>query len=558
MLADTFLLLRLYWTIDRRADSGTRRSSRLIMIAGVILLIVVSWVIGSFAATLANGHFLFQIRAEILPGILFTVVLFGVVFIGFGQGLQALYLSDDLEKLWVAPIHTEAIMTAKLLSRVPSTILILFLGTIPALIAFGVGLSFGLSYYILGVVLILITPLFGISLGALIAIFLVRLLPARRLNEWVGAASIIIGVLLSLLFALPTLLGGNSQQDNSDLLATVESFINHFSDLPLPSIWVGRALVEFGQGQIVASAFAALGTYLLITVGLFLVTIFLANRLFATGWMRMQSAGAVVEDIHERPGIFGRNSLDFLLGFKDWLLRIRDPRLLATLFTSVIMAVFVAVMMLRPQEDGSSLFSLTEGEEIDILSAGVMVSGLIYFLGWLAFYNLALTTLSIERKAFYILKTAPVSASQLFRAKTFGIFIPYALLATIFLVIMMIVMKLSLIWTPFGWMTLMIIGYGLFSFLVSLGFQYPNLDWEDPRRMRNRKAILPSLFGTLGYSITAQFVAITTYFFAQSEPTLAIPIVIMGLALLAGGTWFFVQRSTNRVEKAWPRIGVNS
>ena len=377
-----------------------------------------------------------------------AAVLFGVVFIGFGQGLQALYLSDDLEKLWVTPIRSEAIMTAKLLSRVPSTILILFLGTIPALIAFGVGLGFSLPYYILGILLILITPLFGISLGALIAIFLVRLLPARRLNEWVGAASIIIGVLLSLLLAVPGFLGGNTQQANSDLLAT--------------------------------------------------------------------------------------------------------------LFTSVILAGFVAVMMLRPQEDGSSLFSLTEGEEIDILSAGVMVSGLIYFLGWLAFYNLALTTLSIERKAFYILKTAPLSASQLFRAKTFGIFIPYAALATIFLVIMMVVMKLSLIWTPFGWMTLMIIGYGLFSFLVSLGFQYPNLDWEDPRRMQNRKAILPALLGTLGYSIIAQFVAITTYFYAQSEPALAIPIVIMGLALLAGGTWFFLQRSTNRVEKAWPRIGVNS
>lgn len=173
----------------------------------------------------------------------------------------------------------------------------------------------------------------------------------------------------------------------------------------------------------------------------------------------------------------------------------------------------------------------------------------------MAFFNLALTSLSIERKAFYILKTAPLSASQLFRAKTLGVFIPYAVLATIGLVIMLVVLKLSLIWLPFGWMTLMIMGYGLFSFLVSLSFLYPNLDWEDPRRMRNRKAALPALLGAFGYSLITVFVAITTYFFALSEPGLAIPIVIMGLALLAGGTWFFVQWCTNRVEKAWPRIG---
>jgi hypothetical protein len=307
---------------------------------------------------LADGRFLFQVSAGILPGILFTAVLFGVVFIGFGQGLQALYLSDDLDKLWVAPIRSEAIMTAKLLSRLPSTVLLLFLGTIPALIAFGVGLQLGPLYYILGILLILITPLFGISLGALIAIFLVRLLPARRLNEWVGAASIIIGVLLSLLLALPSLLGSNKQQVDPNLLSTAEKFLNHLGDLPLPSMWVGRALVEFGRGQIAAAAFSALGIYLLITVGLFLVTIFVANRLFTAGWLRMQSAGTAVADIQEQPGVFGWHSLDFVLGFKDWLLRIRDPRLLATLFTSLILAGFITFMLLRPQEDGSSLFAL--------------------------------------------------------------------------------------------------------------------------------------------------------------------------------------------------------
>lgn len=555
MLADTFLLLRLYWTIDRRADSGTRRSSRIVMIIGALVLTAVSWFVGSFAASFANGRYPFQIKAEVLPGILFTVVLFGVVFVGFGQALQALYLSDDLEKLWVAPIRSEAIMTAKLLSRAPSIILILFLATIPALIAFGAGLNLGLLYYILGILLILITPLFGISLGALLAIFMVRLLPARRLNEWVGAASIVIGVLLSLLIALPTVLGRNKQEIDADLLAKAKNFFNHLADLPLPSMWLAKALVAFGKGQFAASAFGSLGAYLLITVGLFLVTIFLANRLFTGGWMRMQSAGAAMEDIHERPGIFGRHSLDLTLGVKDWLLRIRDPRLLATLFTSIVLAGFIGLTMLAPQKDGSSLFGLTKDMEVDFLSAGVIMCGLIYFLGWLAFFNLSLTSLSIEREAFYIMKTAPVSASQLFRAKTFSIFVPYAAFATIALTAVMILMKLSLVWTPFGWMVLMIMGYGLFSFLVSLGFLYPNLDWEDPRRMKNRKATLPSLAGAFGYSIIAVVVVMSAFFFAQAKPAFAIPIVMMGLALLAGGTWFFVHWANGRVEKVWPTIG---
>ena len=32
------------------------------------------------------------------------------------------------------------------------------------------------------------------------------------------------------------------------------------------------------------------------------------------------------------------------------------------------------------------------------------------------------------------------------------------------------------------------------SFLVSQGMRLPNLDWDDPRRMVNRKAALPSMY----------------------------------------------------------------
>jgi len=119
MLADTILLIRLYWTIDRRADGGTRRKTRAILIIGTLILVALSGALGLFAASLTSDTSLFHFRAEIIPGLLFTVVLFGVVFMGFTQALQALYLSDDLDRLLVAPLHSQAVMTAKLLSRMP-------------------------------------------------------------------------------------------------------------------------------------------------------------------------------------------------------------------------------------------------------------------------------------------------------------------------------------------------------------------------------------------------------------------------------------------------------
>jgi len=560
MLADTILLLKLYWTIDRRADSGTRRSSKMILVIGGIVLVLLSGALGYFASTLTEESGLIQLRAEILPGLLFTIVLFGVVFVGFNQALQALYLSDDLDRLLVAPVHSQAVMTAKLLSRMPSMVTFMLAATIPALLTFGIGVGLNPLYYVLGLTLIIVTPLFGISLGALIAIIMVRLLPARQLNEWVGAASIVIGVLLSLLIYLPTFLGSGDESAVLDAqsLASIENFVNHLGDLPLPSTWVGSALVEIGRGQIAASAVGAVLTYLLITVGFFLVTILLANRLFLTGWLRMQSGGAATQEIEQRPGLFGRSSLDFILAYKDWLLRIRDPRLLATLFTAVVLALISVFAMLRPGGNGTSLLSPSDTMEdgsVDPISAGIVFCGMLYFLGWMLFNRLALTSLSIERQAFYILKVAPISAGQLLRSKIFGIFLPYAAISTIGLVAGLFLVNFRLLWAPYGWLVLMIMGYGLLAFLVSVGFLYPNLEWDDPRRMTNRKASLPSLIGSVVYSLVAIIVAWFTYIVANAQQAYAVPIVIAGLTLLAGGTWLFVHRRSRKVEDAWARIG---
>jgi thiol:disulfide interchange protein len=73
--------------------------------------------------------------------------------------------------------------------------------------------------------------------------------------------------------------------------------------------------------------------------------------------------------------------------------------------------------------------------------------------------------------------------------------------------------------------------------------------------MTNRKTGMPALIGVFTYSIVGVLLAETIYLSASVVTSAAIPIVVLGLSVLAGGTWFFVQWSTNRVEKAWPRIG---
>lgn len=557
--SDTLLLLQLYWRLDRRADGGM---GRLIwarrMIVGTIVL-AFSLFLGALLGVLVRAGDLVGTRADVVPGVLLTLMLLGTSVAGFNQALQALYLSDDLERLLVAPIPARAVVTAKLLGRLPTVMLFMFALALPALLAYGYALHVGALYYPAAVLLVLAAPLFGISVGAIVAIYLVRLLPARRLSEWVGAASIVIGTVLSMLAYLPSMLRSRSAEMSAEAGAAISDALNGFGNVPLPSNWAGRALVDLGANRMTLSDAGGLTAYLLLTVGLFAATMLLADRLYLPGWLRMQSSGAHAQALTDEAGIFGGGSLDLILGYKDWLLRVRDARLMAAMFSGILITVVMLVFFLRPGADGS-LFELAEAFQgngfVGVMFArGVLISGIIYFVAWSLFSRVASSALSIERGAVYILKSAPMHPAQLMRAKVLGVLVPFMLVVTVLLGTATVLLGLDLLWVLYAWLVLLIMGFGMIAFVVSLDFVFPKLDWDDPRKMTNRKAALPSLVGTVVYSVLAMLVALAAFVVGVGTAVPAIATALLGLAVLAGGTWFFVSWRMRRVEAAWPMLG---
>lgn len=181
--SDTLLLLQLYWRLDRRADGGIGPLAWVRRGIVALALIAISILIGTAAGAFVREGLLGAGDPGVIPGLLLAIVLIGTTISGFNQALQGLYLSDDLERLLVAPVRSRSVVTAKLLGRLP-TVLFFMLGlTLPALIVFGVVLDLNLLYYLVGILLVVVAPLFGVSVGALVALFLVRLLPARRVHR---------------------------------------------------------------------------------------------------------------------------------------------------------------------------------------------------------------------------------------------------------------------------------------------------------------------------------------------------------------------------------------
>ena len=556
MLADAGRLLRIYWTLDQRERAGSRIWYWISFVVFGGLMIVLSGVMG-----LAAGEFVSRrpepgaldvgLEEGVVPGLLLTIVLLAVLVTGFNQALKALFLSDDLDQLMVAPIRSQAVMAAKLLSRLPISVPIVLALTAPALIAFGFQLALSPIYYLIGLLMLLVAPLFGVTLGALVAMLLVRWLPAKRLSEYVGAVYIVFGMILAIGVQLPRFLNEGRGTVDPAVSANLVGMANTLAHSPLPTMWAGRGLMDMGRLEFTA-AWSGVGLYLLITLGLFVLTVLLADKLYLSGWLRMQGSGSGARGFEEAAGLFAGDSLLLAIAYKDWLLRLRDPRLMATVFSGVVFTGFLLFVMLRPQDLDSSI--LMTSNEIGI-PRGVTSCAFVLMAGWMLFGQIGASVLSLERASYVVLKSAPISAARLLWAKVLGVLIAYAVVVTGLLVGVWFVVRFNFLWTPYGWVVLLLLGCGVLVNTAAQNFVHPKLDWDDPRRMTSRAGRLSTSLTSIGFTLVGGLIAVGGFWPATRSAALGVPSVLLGLGGLATYVWFFVQWQFRRVNDAWIMVG---
>lgn len=564
-VSDTGRLLRLYWLLDQRETLKLSWPARVIQILLLLML-------GGFSALIGYGMGLFakqtdlpvQIDRALVPGLILTFVLLAMVLVGTNQALRALFLSGDLDRLLATPVSPRAVMTAKLLSRLPSTILIMFVIAFPAMIAFGIGLGLGPLFYIAGLLLIGAAPLFGLAIGALLAMLLVRIIPTRRLNEYLGAASILVGIFFMVVFQLPNLMRGRiTEAGGAQAAAALQGALDASAGLPLPTVDAGQGLVALGEGRIL-EGLGGIAVYLLMTAGLFAGVVLFTNKLYLRTWLRVQGAGERRHSVRgEAGGVFGGSSLDATMALKDWLLRVREPRHLMSMVTQIVALFIMGFVILRPGGGDESILTLLQQSDTMelpwfgrmLFSPGMFVSGGIVFMTWALFSNMALSALALEQRSFYVLKVAPISPIDIWRSKTLSVALPGALLGTLLFIGSWFIFRFSLFWAPYGWLCAMAIGALLLAFDVAIGMIYPRLEWEDPRRMTTQRAGWYNLIGSLIIAIPALILAAVPFALSAFAPQATIVFMLLGLLALGVLGFLFIRWVAGRVVRAWPALG---
>ncbi len=507
MIADTALLLTLRLQLAWNSFRGYRLPRKLLYILGGgwfgFSLGSVSTVAGYGLGALLRRFP--DLRLEpLMPGVILTVVALLLLVSSFGVALGSLFLSSDLELLMSAPVDRRAVFISKILDSIALYYVLVFITAAPALVTYGFGLRYGPLYYVLALIAILGTPLLPAGLGALLVMVVARFAPARRVREVMGLAAALFGVTCSVISNLSrTWTRGLSgtQFSLEAILSQVQAFIN----LPIPSLVAGRGLAAAGIGDI-ATAVVDLSGFLLLTFGFFAVCVWLADTLYVSGWVRMQSSGSAnrskqrAEKEAANSGLLGNAPASLAVALKDWRVIPRDLRnfaqFLAPLFLLPVLYLnllggggprsFNAIAQANTFAQGRVNFSNI------FAAAGVLVTT------FLVFNRIASTSISMEGKAWWLLKTAPISGRELLLGKFVAAIMPFSVVGTLLMIGVAVWRGFSLFGFLYGWFGMILLGAGMMAIEIGLAVPWANLEWDDPRRMSSGWG---ALFALAGYII---------------------------------------------------------
>lgn len=370
--------------------------------------------------------------------LLFMAGLVGQIFFGITAAFAALYMSDDLELLFMAPVSIKAVFAVKSLAVIGSNLLTVILFAFLPGVFYGLLFKAGASFYFLVLLVGLGLWAIGTGIAELINLLVMRIVPPHRSKEAVGFIGALAGILIALTFQIPNLLFNNGDKLNlGSWLAGQEQILGVMDYFPWG--WGSLALVAGISGNF----FAGLGWGLfLLSVGVFLFVLAFAllERGFRLGFISLsQGEGGsrrkkriILVDPEKQPqhktfysvlneeviGIASPWQGMWAVAKKDLLSMKRDAREWFGYMVPLILMIFFV---------GQSLFSQTESSRSSLLTVLMMYT--IMFSG-----NMALQSFGREGESDWLLNSAPLAGWPVVWGKLLAAILPTLLLMEALLV----------------------------------------------------------------------------------------------------------------------------
>jgi len=478
-------------------------------------LLFVSWALLGFLRSPELSQYVSDVDALVnsIPVLIIGGAFLGILLTSFGVLLQALYLAGDMDFLLSAPVSIRAVFITKLLQAILPNFGLISIFALPVMFGLGISGHYNLLYYPLVIIMLASLALAAAGLSSLLVMFIVRLFPAKRVAEILG----FIGALASFICSQSGQLA-NFDHVTQDQAGQVFSLLSRFNNPWSPLTWAGRGLIDIGEGRWLSGVGFSLLAFGMAAVifGLALTT---SERLYYSGWAsirttshkkkaarisRKRTASPLVALAERRVPAVIRAVM-----VKDYLVLRRDLRNMSQLVTPLIFGIVYAVMFLR----GGGQPSLGRGEAPPLFNEilkNIFVYGNVgisLFVGWMLLARLGGMGFSQEGKSFWMLKSAPVTASQLVLSKYLVAFLPTLALGWAFLLAISLLQRVNLSIVLFTVPVVALTIAGNAGLNLTFGITGANMKWEDPRQMQRGSS------GCLGALATFIYLPLSLFLF---------------------------------------------
>ncbi len=401
----------------------------------------------------------------------FALLLFSSIL----TSLSKLYLSRDLLLVHSMPVSSYKIFITRWIDSTIDSAWMVIIYTLPVLISYGIVYQTGIFYYFTTMISMLCLATIASAVSTLMVMAAVLFIPASRMKSvliFTGILSFVV-IYLAIRLSQPELLV------DPEVFDTVMVYISSLqtpSSPFLPSSWAYDSIRSALAGSISSSLFfTALSVSF--TGMIIFVLVLLADTMYFKGFSKTQNAPARLF----KNAILSDRIFNFLPGpIKSFTVKeiktfLREQTQWTQIFLiAALVVIYVYNFKVLPLEKSpiktvylQNLFSFLN-------------MGLALFVLTAVTARFAYPAVSMEREAFWLVKTSPLSIRTFLWIKFFIYYFPLLILTEALIVATNILLQVTPFMMALSSLTVFFVVPGIVAMGIGLGAAYPDFKAENP------------------------------------------------------------------------------
>lgn len=431
---------------------------------------------------------------------LYNVISMLIFILGIPYIMAYFYFSRDTDMLLSLPIKPTNIVLSKFLILVLFEYILVFLFMIPALAYSGVAMGAGITYYIVGLLVMLLTPIAPLALAGILIILL------SRVTNLGSKKNLLRGIFLFLLTI--GLIGFQMMMQKYAMESVGDNFMmTIFTDdksllgllgkiNPLAQ-WVGHAITT----NMSLDSMVQLLYFIIASMCMYLLFMLVANKVYLGSIIGGNEVVSKKKALSEEDfnKVIGKGNPPYMAIFKtDMITMMKTP---IYMFNCLAVVIIVPIIFAIPLLSGLQLSGPDPAMLLNLYKsnadlANFILAGVVMVIG--AMTPIASTTFSREGKYFWISRIIPVRPGDQLLGRGLSALLAQVLLGIIFAIILIVSIPVPIM--AYVCLLLGIVG-SIPNILAGMliDVEKPLLDWTNPQRAvkQNMNAIFGMLAGSL-------------------------------------------------------------